>query len=247
MPESFFTLATVISVKPAGKNNSSVTFLTQNEGIVYATLYGGPKSKMKSLVSPWNTGTVYFSVTNLGNYKISDFDVKTYRLTFRENLLKFWAASLAAEIAIKTKCAGSPARCWALTNGFLDGLELCTENDQSMAGLIRFLWRYLALLGIQPDAANCCCCGRKIENGAVFNVAENGFFCRNCAQNKSPLEIPQNGIEYVSGISSLSPKDARKVPFFKESVSSVKQLIYFLIENACETELVSLKTGRGIL
>lgn len=247
MPKSLSTLATVISIKPSGKNNSSVTFLAQNEGIIYATMYGGPKSKMKSLVSPWNTGTAYFSVTSTGNYKISDFDVKNYRLSFRENLLKFWAASLAAEIAIKTRCAGSPAKCWALANGFLDGLELCTENEQCTAGLIRFLWRYLALLGVQPDASVCCCCGKKIENGASFNVAENGFYCKNCTQNKNPLEIPQNGIEYLSGISSLSPKEARKIPFYRESVSSVKQLIFYLIENACGSELVSLKTGAGIL
>ena len=115
------------------------------------------------------------------------------------------------------------------------------------AGLIRFLWRYIALLGIQPDASTCCCCGKKIEDGAFFNVAENGFCCKTCAQNKSPLEISQNGIEYLSGISSLSPKDARKIHFYKESVSSVKQLVFFLIENACGTELVSLKTGAGIL
>ena len=247
MPKSLFTLATVISIKPSGKNNSSVTFLAQNEGILYATMYGGPKSKMKSLVSPWNTGMAYFSVTTAGNYKISDFDVKTYRLSFRENLLKFWAASLAAEIAMKTKCAGSPAKCWALTNGFLDGLELCTENEQCTAGLIRFLWRYLAILGMQPDASTCCYCGKKIEGGAFFNIAENGFCCKNCTQNKSPLEITQNGIEYLSAISNLSPKDARKIPFYKESVSSVKQLVFYLIENACGTELVSLKTGAGIL
>lgn len=247
MSGSISTLATVISIKPSGKNNSSVTFLSQEEGIVYATMYGGFKSKMKSLVSPWNTGTAYFSVTAAGNYKISDFDVKNYHLSFRENLLKFWAASLAAEIALKTKCAGSPQKCWALTNGFLDGLELCKENDQCTAGLIRFLWRYLALLGIQPESSVCCCCGKKIQDGAFFNFAENGFLCRNCAQSKNPLEIPQNGIEYLSAVSVLSPKEARKIPLSRESVSAVKQLVFYLMENACGSELVSLKTGAGIL
>lgn len=247
MPKSVVTLATVISMRPSGKNNSCVTFLTQSEGIVHATLYGGPKSKMKSLVSPWNTGTAYFSISNNENYKISDFDAKIYRLSFRENLLKFWAASLAAEIAIKTKCSGNAAKCWALINGFLDGLELCSTDEQCIAGLIRFLWRYLALMGIQPEAENCCRCGKKITDGAVFNAAENGFCCRSCAQKPSGFEIPQNGIEYLNAISELSPKEARNAVLFKESVSSVKQILYYLTENACGTELTSLKTSAGIL
>lgn len=247
MPKSVVTLATVISLKPSGKNNSSVTFLTQEEGILYATLYGGPKSKLKSLVSPWNTGKAYFSFSDKSGYKISDFDVKTYRLSFRENILKFWSASLAAELAIKTKCTGNSKKCWALTNGFLDGLELCKTDEQCVFGLIRFLWRYLALLGVQPETKRCAKCGEAFTNGAVYSVKENVFCCHYCAQNQNAFEITQNAIEYLNAISELSPKDARNAILLKESVPALKQLLYYLTENACGSELTCLKTGAGIL
>lgn len=247
MQKSFYTSATVISVKPSGKNNSTVTFLTKKEGILHATMYGGAKSKIKSLVSAWNTGTAYFSAGNTGFYKISDFDVKTYRLTFRENLLKYWAASLAVEIAIKTKCAANNEKCWNLINGFLNGLELCTNDEQCTLGLIRFLWRYLDLLGIQPDTEKCQRCSEKITNGASFSTLENGFLCSDCSSKDSVFKITQNGLEYLSSVSKLSPLEVRKIPFFSESVPGVKQIIYYLIQNACGTELKTLKLSGSML
>ena len=48
------TFATILALKQSGENNRSVTLLTPQDGIVYATLYGGPKSKFRSLVSPFN-------------------------------------------------------------------------------------------------------------------------------------------------------------------------------------------------
>ena len=83
MAKNLVTLATVISIRPLGENNSSVTLLTRSEGIIYATMYGGSKSRLKSLVSPWNTGTAYLSISNQTQYKISDIDVSAYHLTLR--------------------------------------------------------------------------------------------------------------------------------------------------------------------
>lgn len=247
MPKQVVSQATVISIKPSGENNYSVTFLTQKEGILYATLYGGPKSKLKSLVSPWNSGTAYFSITNNHSYKISDFDVKTYHLSFRESLLKFWQASLAAEIIIKTKCGGSPEKCWALVNGFLDGLDFCSEDEQCTAGLLRFLWRYLNLLGLQLDTEFCCNCGEKLTSYGFYNSSENGFSCQVCNQNKTSLLLDQKGLIYLNAISKLSPKEVRNTPLSSDSVSLLKQLLYYLIENATGSQLTCLKNAAGIL
>ena len=51
MQRTFACKALVINVKPVGENNSSITLLTEEKGIVRAVLYGEPKSKMKSLVA----------------------------------------------------------------------------------------------------------------------------------------------------------------------------------------------------
>ena len=59
MQRSFFTNAIILNLKPAGENNSTVTLLTPDKGIIYATLYGGPKSKLRSLVALWHAGKIW--------------------------------------------------------------------------------------------------------------------------------------------------------------------------------------------
>ncbi|HBG36601.1 MAG TPA: DNA repair protein RecO, partial [Treponema sp.] len=42
-----------------GEDNRSVALLTRARGLIWATLYGGPKSKMRSIVSPFHSGQMY--------------------------------------------------------------------------------------------------------------------------------------------------------------------------------------------
>ena len=218
MPKSLSMLATVISLKPQGENNSSVCLLTQTEGILYATLYGGHKSRLKGLVSPWNTGEVWLSQdAKSGFYKISDFSVKKYHLTFRDSLAKYYASSLAAELALYTKCAGNAKEFWALFNGFIDGLDFCTEDSQCKTGLVRFLWRFLSLSGVQPDATECACCSKKfLEQNTVWNRERNTGGITYGApgendQRKNEVEDRKNGAEFLVTENQFFCGDCKKI------------------------------------
>ena len=242
----------------SGENNRLVTIFSPDEGIFFATLYGGPKSKMRSLVSPMNSGIIFLYRDEVKNQtKITDFDVKNYHLSFRENLFKTYAASFVTEIVIKTKCAGSPKESWRILNGFLDGMELSGENE-SRLGLVRFLWRYLALLGIQPNTKNCCVCGSSLHSQKFttdtislgFNYArhENGFVCPDCQiEKKTEASLSKSAITYLESISSLSPKDVRTLVISQTTFLEMKQFTYALIEQACLAKLKSLESGVGIL
>ena len=259
MPRNYVTEAIVFSVKPLGELNSSVCFLTKERGTVYATLYGGAKSKLRSLVSVWNAGTAYFYCKEADNFernvKISDFDVKRYHLSFRENLYKSYAASLAAELVIKTKCAGSFESCWRLASGFFDGLEIA-QGSQCERGLVRFLWRYMELLGIQSDASSCASCARSFDAGnltgdtVVYNAVENGFFCPSCAareESANRFTLSLGAVRYLDAVSRLSPYKARAFEVSDEALGELKRLVFFLSEQAAGTKLQSLATGMGIL
>lgn len=259
MPRNCVTEAIVFSVKPLGELNSSVCFLTKERGIVYATLYGGAKSKLRSLVSVWNSGTAYFYCKEADNFernvKVTDFDVRRYHLSFRENLYKSYAASLAAELIIKTKCAGSFESCWRLASGFFDGLEIA-EGGQCERGLVRFLWRYMELLGIQSDAASCASCGRSFAAGnltgdaVVYSTAENGFLCSACAAREESahrITLSLGALRYLDAVSRLSPHEARSFEVSDGGLGELKRLVFFLSEQAAGTKLQSLATGMGIL
>ena len=250
--------ATVLSLKQSGENNRSVCFLTPDQGIIYGTLFGGPKSKLKSLVSPFNKGTLYlYTDETKKTSKITDFDVKSFHLSFRENLFKTWAANLGAEILIKTKCAGSPSQAFVLYNGLLDGMELCDEND-SRLGLIRFLWRYMWLLGIKPDTSECRQCGKSFLTGklttdtikykAAYIESENGFVCEECtSMSDKRFVLSRPSITYLEAISVLSPREVRSIVISGQTLIELKDFCYWLIENACSSSLLSLQSGIGIL
>lgn len=265
------TEAIVFSVKPQGENNSTVRLFTK-EGLLYATLYGGPKSRLRPRVSQWNSGKVWlYTNEQNGSVKISDFDVKNYHLSFRTDLYKNFAASLAAEIVLKTNCAGSADKCFYLTGGFLDGLEIANDS-QSQTGLIRFLWRYLELLGIQPNASSCALCGRKIsdnadssmdrdktsnENGASYERNENGFVCAECyaahgfgteaEMRESVFYLSGEAVQYLEAVSEMSASISRSLPLSISAHSELKRLLFFLIENACGTKLKTFESAGGIL
>lgn len=257
MQRSFSTPVIILNLKPSGENNTTVTILTPEKGILYVTLYGGPKSKLRSLVAQWNYGIIYlYENPEKNQTKISDFDLKTFHSTFSQNLFKLYAASLASELTIKTHCAGSNEQAFNLLQGFLDGMDICTE-EQSRLGLIRYLWRYLYLLGVQPDASSCGICGKDFfssqfayDKFSYYNVSDNFFVCNDCTlQNpKSDFgKLSYGSLYYLYGITNLSPKDARNIKIDKSGYEQLKQLVFFLIENNAGCKLNSIETSMGIL
>ena len=229
-------------------------------GIFFATLYGGPKSKLRSLVQPFNSGLLYFYEDETRHFiKISDFDVKQSHFSFRTDIYKMMAANLAGEILIKTKCAGDYEKAFILFRAFLDGTEASSSED-SKSGLIRFLWRYLTLMGIQPDVNRCIECSLPISTetskGGTYIRYLNGFVCSECLQthiqntksNKgSALHIKSSSLFYLNAVSSLKPQAVRSIPLAEESYNELKELLFLLIENAAGTFLHSLETARGII
>lgn len=256
MSRNFVTDAIVFSVKPLGENNSSVCFLTREFGIVYATMYGGAKSRLRSLASAWNSGRAFLYTKekspDLHGSKLSDFDVKNYHLSFRENLYKLYAASFAAELIIKTNCAASFELCWHLAKGFFDGLELANNHESSL-GLIRFLFRYLDLLGVKPDASHCAICKKKFaygnddENAVVYDETENYFVCASCAKKEARFFLSEEAALYLVAATDEDAKTARAKKISSEAEKNAKSLVFFLAEQAAGTKLKSLDIGRTML
>ena len=138
-------------------------------------------------------------------------------------------------------------------------MELCDE-EQSRLGLLRFLWRYLELLGIQPNSHACCNCGKtfldtRFAPNAVsyYNGMENSFICPDCvesggsSQSGNMINVHFSAVQYLSALSVLSPSEARKLSIDQEVYGQIRQLVFFLIENSIDQKLNSIETGMGIL
>ncbi len=254
------TQALILSQKIQGESNRTICMLTPDEGLTYATLFGGPKSKLRSLVSPWNSGTIYLYADEVKkSCKITDFDVQKYHLSFRTSLFKSWAAMLTSEILIRTKCGGSPLQAWVLANGFFDGMEIADES-LSKTGLLRFLWRYLGILGVRPESSICARCGKRLfspnarkselntVNYYLYSERENGFVCPDCAnQGEEGAYLSSGAVFYLSAVENMEPKDSRSLFLTNQEFGEIKGLAFRLLEGACGSRLKTLESAAGIL
>ena len=244
--------ALILSVKQQGEQNYSVCMLSAELGVFYATLYGGAKSKKRAFVQQFNSGRLYLYTDESHHLKkITDFDVKDMHLSLRTNLYKLWAANLASEIVLKTQCAGDFKNAFILLSAFLDGIDRSTENGARL-GTLRFLWRYLALLGVQPDPTSCAHCSSPLQGG-TYTGFSNGFLCHDCSPQSSltpteeSLSLSREALAYLDAINSKSPREVRETPLSTEDALSIKHLTFRLIEQAAGTRLKSLESGMGIL
>lgn len=258
--------ALVLSVKATAQDNRSVCLLTK-DGIEWATLFGGPKSKLRGAVSPWNRGVAYvYKNEEKQSSKITDFDVQKYHPTFRENLFKSFAAALAGEIVSKSKCAGSPGQCFVLLNGFLDGMDLLGEEEARL-GLLRFLWRYMDLLGVRPQTQSCSRCQKGFSSSnysesalelnpggkrlTLYSPAENSFVCQDCfSPQEKGIRLSESALFYLTisgGTDSADLAAARKARLSQNDFGQLKAFLYELVESALGIKLKTLESGKGIL
>lgn len=267
----------ILTVQEQGENNRLVCAFSANQGIFYATLYGGAKSKMRALVQPFNSGKLWLYKDEVRHScKITDFDVTNCHPTLRTSLYKMWGANLAAEIILKTKGAGDDISSFKLISAYIDGIDCC-EEEGARLGTLRFLWRYLGLLGVQPDVHVCAQCGRSLLSGnnaaaqdgtfigehrttARFIPASSGFVCTDCLPYStgnnghednnalgSGYDIDLDGLTYLASINELAPRQVRSLSISASTAYKIKSLVFALIETACGSKLKSLESGLGIL
>jgi len=258
------TEALILTVQEQGENNRTITAFSSELGIFYATLYGGAKSKMRALVQPFNSGKLWlYTDESRHSKKISDFDVTNCHPSLRTSLYKMWAANLAAELVLKTKGAGDDAASYRLLTAYIDGIDASDENTARL-GTIRFLWRYVGLLGVQPDVHSCVQCGKLLLSGEpllaehdsesiMYFPTLNGFVCADCLSSfdetgkGNGISLDRYALTYLAAINELSPGQVRALTIGASSAYDMKRLVFMLIENAVGCKLKSLESGLTIL
>lgn len=268
MERNFYTNALILSSRIFGENNRILTLLTPDRGVIDAVLYGGRKSRLRSLASPFHTGVIWlYNDETRHSIKITDFDASKFRPSLHENLYKTLAASFCSELLIKTKSGNEDSQysiLWTLTNGFLDGLELTDEKGAKL-GLLRFIWRFLSIQGVQPDIDSCCVCeseflseasiGNQERNmlsyKAYYDESKQGFLCNECSSGitASSYRFPltAEACSYLKAVNELSPKDVRQIHLHVESVNQMHDLLMYLSEKCAGSKLQTLESGKGIL
>jgi DNA repair protein RecO (recombination protein O) len=174
----------VLSVRASGEANREATLLSSEEGILRATVFGGPKSKLRAHVAPFHSGTMWLYRDPVrDSIKVTDFDVRSWRPALRELLERSWAGSAVVDTVRSSHGGGgSWPEALALADETLDALELADAEGSAFA-LLRFLWKWADLLGCRPemDACGACACRLADDEVVWYFRRETAFRCRRCA------------------------------------------------------------------
>ncbi|MDR0785700.1 MAG: DNA repair protein RecO C-terminal domain-containing protein [Treponema sp.] len=179
-----FNNALVLRVRPFGEANREAAFLTAEEGVVNAAVFGGPKSKLRAAVSPFHQGVLYLYYNPVkDSRKAVDFDVKIWRPGLRENFGRAMAAGAVSGTVSATHAGGGDwSRSLELASDSLSALETADEGACARI-FVHFLWNWLDLIGEKPSLSHCAVCGLTLENGAVFSPWERALVCPACGDN----------------------------------------------------------------
>ncbi|MDR0877640.1 MAG: recombination protein O N-terminal domain-containing protein [Treponema sp.] len=230
MSRTFTYNALVLRTRPSGEANREAWLLTAEEGIVKATVFGGPKSSLRAHVAPFHRGQIWIYHDPVrDSRKITDFDVRSWRPGLRELYERTMAADGIAETILTTQGGGgSWEAALALTDRSLDALE-SADSAVCLRILLQFLWNWADFLGQKPVMETCASCGDKIgfyneESGFSacpegadgllwFSPAEEGFICPACANRQAVytgrsaglLPLGKGARRWLAAIETLDP------------------------------------------
>ena len=229
--------ALVLRCRPSGESNSEVTLLTAEEGIIKATVFGGPKSKLRAHSAQYNSGRVWIYRDKSKDYaKLSDFDVQSWRAGLRELYERTMTASAVAETILSSHGGGGG---WTTALDLaLDTLDALENADEALCPflLVHFLWRWTGFLGIQPHLDSCSECGKDADDSIVFyNTREGSVICSDCSihtphssfntQHSSFLTLNPGCRKWLSAVSEIEPAQLYRFSMDKKSFNEVKSFV----------------------
>ena len=208
MSRSFTYNALTLRVKAQGESNREAWFLTAEEGIIRAVVYGGPKSRLRALVAPYHEGKlwIYYDPVR-DSRKVSDFDVHSYRVGLRELWERAMTAGAIAETILFSQGGGGGwNEALKLAQEVIDTLDNADAAACSRLG-IYFLWRWACFLGSRPNLS-------LLENEEVYRGPGS----------PSPVRIGKGALAWLKKIESLLARDIVRVSLDNDSLEQARAL-----------------------
>lgn len=172
----------ILQTRESSSGGRIVSLLSAEEGILQAFMFGGGKSKLRSLASPWHAGTAWLSRDKSDFIKLTDFDPIVEFSSIRGNLEAIAVASLLSEVLGATHCLGGDyAEAYQLALLVLQNLD--TPGQSAAAVLLQFCIQLLESMGLLSDTAECGQCGCQLAPRAArfYSHGQGNFVCARCA------------------------------------------------------------------
>ena len=251
MIRSSITEAVVLRKIRVGEIHKALTLFSPEKGLIHAIAHGACKikSRLRTTSEPFHLVRVYLYRDPVRDqYKITDMESLDALDGIRASVQRYYAASLWAEVTIKSYGGGENSpRLHGLLVGALRLLERAPETLVTPL-TCQFLVRFLELLGQRPDLEHCGLCGSAFDApaGAYLAREEELLVCPRCAQPTAPY-LAAGALRYLQSTLKMPLEQAVRIGLEEESLQAVKETVFFLVQAILETSLNAVKSGAGIL
>ncbi len=245
--------AIVLRISPFGESHAMVDLLTEEEGLVPAVAYGlrSRRSSLRGKVVPFVRGVAWlYRDPRQERSKITDFEVERYALVLQHDLSAYYHASLWAEVVWRTHASGGdePA-VYRLIDDALSLIEDPSPDrcDARLVGL-SVLWRYLHILGVQPDLERCIVSDRALAEAEVryYHRVEGGVVGEEWS-SPSMVRIEPAAVRLLSWIderpfAAVRDLDIAEVPF-----DAARRFVLTVLQDVVAAPLNTLAVGGRLL
>lgn len=249
--------AIILRSKEVPSGARVATLLSAEEGIVEAFVFGGGKSKLRSLASPWHYGRAWiYRDAAKGLVKLTDFDPLREYQGIRGNLDAIAAASFASEFIIATSALGGD---WADALSLVSGALAALDEAASRAAAVwpgesravdrtvaLFTVRALEAMGMMPDPDECSSCAGAIRRDAVHSYSRRtgGFVCTRCAEpGQDAVLVPPGALAWLDAAGRKPFVEAVRVGLGDEASAAFKAFALDLARKAADAPLKTLNSG----
>ena len=242
-------MALILKSRPSGESNREVWLLAAETGLIRATVFGGPKSRLRALAAPFNSGRVWLYHDPVkDSRKITDFDVMSWRPGLRELYERSMAAGAVSETILASHGGGGHwEEALSLAEAALDALADSNEETCSRVSVF-FYWRWAGFLGLAPSLDYCASCGgQSAENAALwYSPRESGMLCDACVpvmrregEVSGLLPAGPGCRHWLKTVQPLSPGRIGRYIMDKKSFQEARSLTTAILAEALGRRLAS--------
>jgi len=251
MNRSHSAEAIVLKNNRIGDIHKGVVMLTPEEGLVRAIAHGAysQNGKLRGTTNLFCCGTAYLYTDPVKqSTKITDFDVREYYSGIREDLVKFYTASLWAESVLKTYGTGGDSeRLYTLLVDSLVELQRRSSAEAQRVS-VHYVWRFLESSGMQPNLDFCAVSGDALAEAQpiYYSARDDGFCGLEHAREEMP-RLTAGAAAYLRYTGQVGLREALEVIPPEGAISRIRRVLYEILEQHIESPLNALRSGSGII
>jgi DNA repair protein RecO (recombination protein O) len=176
--------AVVLQAFPYSETSKILRLLTGPHGVQSVIAKGArrPRSRYGGVLEPFTEGTASFYLrANRDLHTLRDFELTRPHQALGRDLVRFGAASLIAEIVLRTASGQESGDVYRAVRSALTDLEDAPAARLEATALAH-VWSLVTTLGFGPAVDRCVHCGAALPDGRdlFFDYGSGGFLCGEC-------------------------------------------------------------------